>query len=196
MARSSMERADAERWRRNKPSVLVDIVLGILFFAVAKFTGSLTVAALIGAGAGVALVVLQRFVKVDLLGGFALFGIGVLLLSAAFAWFFDDDWAIKMRSSVVGVLVALVMLGDGLLNGGRYFGGRIQRYLPTPLHPRRFAVGMGVLGLVMAAVNYAVARWTAGDLWLWYTTFGDTVLSVLLVFGVLQFAQRRPGERD
>jgi intracellular septation protein A len=48
-----------------------------------------------------------------------------------------------------------------------------------------------VLGLVMAAVNYAVATWTTGDTWLWYTTVGDTILSVVLVFAVLQFAQRR-----
>ncbi|MCZ8116180.1 septation protein IspZ [Silanimonas sp.] len=187
-------REDAERWKRNKPSILTDIALGILFFAVAKFTGSLTTAALVGAGVGIALVVVQRFVRVDLLGGFALFGIAVLLLSAAFAWVFQDDWAVKMRSTIVGSLVALVMLSDGLLNGGRYFGGRIQRYMPMPIDPRRFTMGMGVLGLVMAVVNYAVATWTTGDVWLWYTTFGDTVLGILLVFGVMQYAQRRAGD--
>ena len=195
-ALAAAEREDSERWKRNKPSILTDIALGILFFAVAKFTGSLTTAALVGAGAGIALVVVQRFVKVDLLGGFALFGVAVLLLSAAFAWVFQDDWAVKMRSTIVGSLVALVMLSDGLLNGGRYFGGRIQRYMPVPLDPRRFALGMGVLGFVMAAVNYVVATWTTGDIWLWYTTFGDTVLSILLVFGVMQYAQRRAGDAD
>ena len=94
-ALAAAEREDSERWKRNKPSILTDIALGILFFAVAKFTGSLTTAALVGAGAGIALVVVQRFVKVDLLGGFALFGVAVLLLSAAFAWVFQDDWAVK-----------------------------------------------------------------------------------------------------
>jgi intracellular septation protein A len=184
-------REERERWQRNKPSVYADIALGVLFFAVTKLSGSLTIAALVGAAAGLALVVVQRFVKVDLLGGLALFGIAVLLLSAGFALVFQDDWAVKMRSTIVGSLVALVMLSDGLFNGGRYFGGRIQRYMPTPLDPRRFAIGMGVLGLVMAAVNYAVATWTTGDTWLWYTTVGDTILSVVLVFAVLQFAQRR-----
>ena len=185
------EREERERWQRNKPSLYADIALGVLFFAVTKLSGSLTIAALVGAAAGLALVVVQRFVKVDLLGGLALFGIAVLLLSAGFALVFQDDWAVKMRSTIVGSLVALVMLSDGLFNGGRYFGGRIQRYMPTPLDPRRFAIGMGVLGLVMAAVNYAVATWTTGDTWLWYTTVGDTILSVVLVFAVLQFAQRR-----
>ncbi len=197
-ARAAFEaaaREDSARWQRNKPSILVDIGLGILFFAVAKLTGSLTTAALVGAGAGLALFVVQRFVKADLLGGFAVFGIVVLLLSASFAWVFEDDWAVKMRSTIVGSLVALVMLSDGFFNAGRYFGGRIQRYMPVPLDPRRFSVGMGVLGLVMAAVNYAVATWTTGDVWLWYTTFGDTVLSVLLVFGVMQYAQVRDGGR-
>jgi intracellular septation protein A len=184
-------REERERWQRNKPSLYADIALGVLFFAVTKLSGSLTIAALVGAAAGLALVVVQRFVKVDLLGGLALFGVAVLLLSAGFAFVFQDDWAVKMRSTIVGSLVALVMLSDGLFNGGRYFGGRIQRYMPTPLDPRRFAIGMGVLGLVMAAVNYAVATWTTGDTWLWYTTVGDTILSVVLVFAVLQFAQRR-----
>ena len=187
-------REASERWQRNKPSLYADIALGVLFFAVTKLSGSLTIAALVGAAAGLALVVVQRFVKVDLLGGLALFGIAVLLLSAGFALVFQDDWAVKMRSTIVGSLVALVMLSDGLFNGGRYFGGRIQRYMPTPLDPRRFAIGMGVLGLVMAAVNYAVATWTTGDTWLWYTTVGDTILSVVLVFAVLQYAQRRPVE--
>jgi hypothetical protein len=71
--------------------------------------------------------------------------------------------------------------------GDVYLGAPVA----TPLDPRRFAIGMGVLGLVMAAVNYAVATWTTGDTWLWYTTVGDTILSVVLVFAVLQFAQRR-----
>ena len=79
------QRKQKERWNRNKPSIYADISLGLLFFAVGKLTGDLVQAALIGAAAGLALVVAQRFVKVDLLGGFAVFGTIMLLISAGFS---------------------------------------------------------------------------------------------------------------
>ena len=66
---------DREQWLRNKPSLIVDITLGLLFFIVSKATGNLTTAALVGAAAGLAVVIIQRFVKVDLLGGLAMFGV-------------------------------------------------------------------------------------------------------------------------
>lgn len=65
----AQQQRDREQWVRNKPSLMVDIALGLLFFVVAKASGSLNVAALTGAAAGLAVVVAQRFVKVDLLGG-------------------------------------------------------------------------------------------------------------------------------
>ena len=59
---------DPGQFRRNKVPLMVDIGLGLLFFVVAKAT-DLSTAALVGAGAGLALVVAQRFVKADLIGG-------------------------------------------------------------------------------------------------------------------------------
>jgi hypothetical protein len=68
-------------WRRNRVPLAVDIATGCVFFVVAKMT-DLTTAALVGAAVGIALVVAQRFVKVDLLGGLAMFSIVMMLISA------------------------------------------------------------------------------------------------------------------
>ncbi|MGA0151331.1 MAG: hypothetical protein ACO3JR_06600, partial [Luminiphilus sp.] len=81
----SMAEINQNKWQRNKYSVYADLALGALFFIVGKVTGDLALAAIVGAGGGLALVVAQRFVKVDLLGGFAVFGTIMLLISAAFS---------------------------------------------------------------------------------------------------------------
>ena len=179
----------AAQWQRNKYSLFVDLGLGALFFVLAKATDDLTLAALVTAGAGLAVVVVQRFVKVDLLGGLAMFGVAMLLVSAGFSWFFADDWAVKMKSTILGIFVATLTLGDAVFNRGRYFGGRLLRYMPQPLDARRLATGLGLLGLVMAAVNWLFAEFTSKDTWLYYTSFGDFLLSMALVFAVLHYAR-------
>ncbi len=184
------------QWNRNKPSLLVDMGLALLFFALAKITDNLPLSAIITAVAGLAVVVVQRFVKVDLLGGLAMFGVVMLLISAAFSYWFNDDWAVKMKSTILGVLVASLMLSDGFFNRGRYFGIRLGRYMPYPVVPKRFAIGMGVLGLVMAAANWLVAKLFSKDIWLYYTTFGDIILTMALVLVVLAYAKRKPGESE
>ncbi|MGL4575972.1 MAG: septation protein IspZ [Burkholderiaceae bacterium] len=186
----AQEKAEREKaqWNRNKYSVFVDIALGLLFFAVAKLT-DLTTAALIGAAAGLALLVVQRFVKVDLLGGLAMFGIFMLLVSAGFSLAFQNDWAVQMKSTVLGLFVATLMLTDAFANRGHYFGGRLQRYLMVPIDLRRFTLGLGLVGLLMAGLNYAVAEFFSKDTWLYYTTFGDIVLTIALFFAVMRFAK-------
>lgn len=180
-------------WARNKYSIFVDLALGALFFALVKFTDDLPFSAVVTAGAGLGVVVVQRFVKVDLLGGLALFGIVMLLISAGFSWFFDDDWAVKMKSTILGVLVATVTLADAIFRQGRYFGARLLRYMMQPMDPQRLAGGLGVLGLVMAAVNWVFAEFTSQDTWLYYTSFGDFLLSVVLMLGVMRYARSEPG---
>ncbi len=173
---------------RNKVPIMVDIALGVLFFVVAKLT-DLTTAALVGAAAGLALVVLQRFVKADLLGGLALFGVVMLLISAGLALAFQDDMAVKMRSTIVGTISAVLFLGDGLLGGNR-LGKGLTRYLPySDIDPGRLAFGMGILGLVMAALNYLVAELASTDVWLFYTTFVDFFVVMLLILLVFSFAR-------
>jgi intracellular septation protein A len=154
-----------------------------------KATDDLPLSALVTAGAGLAVVVVQRFVKVDLLGGLALFGIVMLLVSAGFSWFFDDDWAVKMKSTILGLLVATITLSDAIFRKGRYFGARLLRYMPQPMDAQRLAGGLGVLGLVMAGVNWLFAEFTSQDTWLYYTSFGDFFLTVALMFAVMRYAR-------
>lgn len=179
---------DLGQLKRNKVPILVDISLGILFFVVAKLT-DLSTAAIFGAGVGIALVVAQRFVKVDLLGGLALFGIVMLLLSAALAIALQDDMAVKMRSTILGLVSAGLFLGDGLLGGNR-LGRGMSRYLPySDIDPGRLALGLGLIGLVMAGLNYVVAILTSTDFWLFYTTFVDFFLVMLMILFVFRFAR-------
>jgi intracellular septation protein A len=178
----------AAQWQRNKPSIYADLALGLLFVVVAKFS-DLTTAALVGAGAGLGLVVVQRFVKIDLLGGLALFGVFMLLVSAAFSLVFQDDNLVKLKGTILGLFTALLFLGDGLLNRGRYFGRRLARYVMQPVHEQRLAIGLGVLGAVMAGLNWGVAKAFSTDVWLAYSSVGDILLSMLLFLLVLRYAR-------
>lgn len=186
---------DPDKLRRNKVPLIVDIATGLLFFVVAKFT-DLRTAALIAAAVGIALVIAQRFVKVDLLGGLAMFGIVMLLISAGFAILFEDDEMIKQRSTIVGLIGATCFLGDGLLLRGRKLGAGINRYMAyTDIDERRLAIGMGLVGLAMAAANFAVVRVASTDVWLFYTTFADIPLSIALVLLAVSWA-RKPANRE
>jgi intracellular septation protein A len=188
---AKLQAEQSAAWSRNKYSIYVDVGIGILFFVLVKLTDDLPLSALVTAGAGLAVVVVQRFVNVDLLGGLALFGVVMLLISAGFSWYFDNDWAVKMKSTILGVFVATLMLSDAMFNRGRYFGGRLLRFMPQPMDARRLATGMGVLGLVMAAVNWVFAEFTSQDTWLYYTSFGDFVLTMFLVLAVFRYASIR-----
>lgn len=183
-------REAAERWEHNKYSVYADIALGAAFFLVGKITGDLTLAALIGAALGLGLVVVQRFVKVDLLGGFAVFGTVMLLISAGFSLAFQSEVMVQMKSTVLGIGTALLFFGDGLFRRGAYFGERMQRYMPAPISTSRMAVGLGALGVFMAALNYAVVRLMSEGAWLTYTTFIDTPISIGLAYAVYFWARK------
>lgn len=180
---------DPDKLRRNKVPILVDIATGLLFFAVAKLT-DLKTAALVGAAAGIMLLIVQRFVKVDLIGGLALFGIVMLLISAGFAIAFEDDELIKQRSTIVGLIGAGFFLIDGLVLKGRRLGHGINRYIAyTDIDDRRLAIGMGLVGLVMALSNYVVVKLVSTDAWLFYTTFGDVPLTMILVLFAIKWAR-------
>lgn len=179
---------DFDKLKKNRVPIIVDIATGLLFFAVAKMT-DLTTAALVGAGVGLALVVIQRFVKVDLLGGLALFGIVMLLISAGLAWFFKDEEFVKMRSTIVGLIAASFFLIDGIFRG-RYLGERLSRYLAyTDVIPWRLSIGLGLSAITMAGLNYVVAKLTPTDVWLFYTTFGDIVVAMGVFFLILGWAR-------
>lgn len=177
--------------RSNWPSIACDIGLGLLFYVVAKLT-DLPTAAIVSALAGLALVVVQRFVKVDLLGGMALFGTVMLLISAGFSIAFQSDWAVMMRSTIIGGISALAFLGDAVL-GGRYLGPRLARYMPGDVDPRRLMLGMGLGGLALALVNWGVVALASKDQWLFYTTFLDTPLAFAFILLTLRYVRRDSG---
>jgi intracellular septation protein A len=178
-----------ERWDHNKYSVFADVGLGIVFFLVGKLTGDLTLAALVGAAMGLGLVAVQRFVTVDLLGGFAIFGTVMLVVSAVFSLLFQSEMMVQMKGTVLGIGTALLFFGDGLLRRGAYFGERMQRYMPAPISTARMATGLGTIGLFMAALNYAIVRLFDEDAWLTYTTFIDTPISIALAYAVYFWAR-------
>jgi intracellular septation protein A len=183
---------DVDKLRRNKVPIMVDIATGLLFFVVAKLT-DLKTAALLGAAVGIGLVIAQRFVKVDLLGGLAMFGIIMLLISAGFAIAFEDDELIKQRSTIVGLIGAACFLFDGLVLRGRRLGHGLNRYLAyTDVDERRLAIGMGVLGVFTALANFAVVRLVSTDAWLIYTTFLDLPLVMVGVLLAVKWARSRP----
>jgi intracellular septation protein A len=181
----------AEQWQRNKPSIYVDLGLALFFFVCAKFT-NLTTAALLGAAAGLAVFLVQRYVKLDLLGGLAMFGVAMLLVSAGFSLVFQDEEIVKMKGTWLGLFTATLFLSDGLLRQGRYFGRRLARYVMQPVSEQRLAIGLGLLGATMALLNWGVAKVFSTDIWLAYTTFGDIGLSMVLFFAVLRFAALSP----
>ena len=188
----SMAETNQNKWQRNKYSVYADLALGALFFIVGKVTGDLALAAIVGAGGGLALVVAQRFVKVDLLGGFAVFGTIMLLISAGFSLALQDDYWVQMKSTVLGLFTASLFMADGLLRGGSYFGARIERYMPMPLHHDRIAVGVSLTGIIMAGANYLVAENFSEDFWLTWTTFLDLPVGMVLFYSVVYWARKKP----
>ena len=189
---SQMIESNQSKWQRNKYSIYADLALGALFYLVGKFTEDLALAAIVGAGAGLALVVLQRFVKVDLLGGFAVFGTIMLVISAAFSLALQDDYWVQMKGTVLGLLTSGVFMIDGVLRQGAYFGARMERYMPLPLHHNRIAIGMSGLGMVMAFANYYVAENFSEDFWLTWTTFLDMPLSIGLFYAIIFWARKKP----
>lgn len=185
-------KALTEQWKRNRLPLAVDIGCSLLFFLLAKAFG-LTTAALAMAGVGVLLVVAQRVTKLDFTGGLAIFGIAVGLLSAAYAWFVQDEQLIKLRGTILGSLTAGLFLVDGLF-GGKRLAGKLMRYMPyDDMDAGRLGVGMGVMGLVMAGLNYVVATLVSTDWWLFYTTFLDLPLVFALIFLVFRYARGGTG---
>ena len=186
---------DVGAWRRNAPSIGCDIALGLLFFILGKTT-DLRTAALVTAGVGLSLVPIQwlinRFTpkRIDLLGGLALFGVIMMLISAGFSWYYESEFAVQVKATVMGSIGATVFAVDALF-GGRWMAQRLATYLAyRDLKLQRLAVGMAATGFVMAGINLAVALNFTKDTWLYYTTWGDMVVVILLTQIVINWARR------
>ena len=182
--------ARESKWEQNKYSVYADLALAALFFIVSKLTGDLVLAALVGGATGLGLIFLQRFVKVDLLGGFAVFGTIMLAISTGFSLVLQDSYWVQMKSTALGLFTAALFMADGLLRQGAYFGARLERYMPVALHHNRLAIGMSIMGIVSAGGNYFVAENFSKDFWLTYTTFLDLPIFMLSFFVILRWARK------
>ncbi|MDO6612390.1 hypothetical protein Q4601_07500 [Shewanella sp. 1_MG-2023] len=172
----------SEKWRRNKPSIVADIGIGAVFFLVAKVTGDLVMAAFTGVFLGLALVIIQRFVKADLLGGFAVFGTIMLFVSAIFSFAFQSEFLVQLKGTFMGILSASALIIDGVFNKGGYFGTRFERYLNSPIQHRFFVIGLAFIGLCMAGLNYCVASQLTEEQWLTYDTFVETPIYFMMFF--------------
>ena len=181
----------SEKWQQNKASIFADIGLGAAFFIVAKSTGDLQLAAWTGIVLGLALVVIQRFVKADLLGGFAVFGTVMLLISAVLSLLFQSEYFVQLKGTIMGILGASVLLSDGVFRAGRYFGPRFERYLNSPVEHQYFVIGLGIIGGAMAGINYAIATYLSEDTWLTYNTFLDTPVYLVMFFILVWRAGKR-----
>lgn len=176
--------------RHNRLPFAIDVITGLLFYFVAKFT-DLQTAAFVGVVVGFGLVLFQRITKIDVTGGLALFGILMLCISAGLAYWLNDDEWIKQRGTITGLIAASFFIIDGA-RGGPYIGKGLARYMPySDLDAGRFAIIMGVVGLIMAGLNYGVAKLLSTDNWLFYKTFVDNFIVVGLVFFALRFARPR-----
>ena len=182
--------AGESKWAQNKYSIYADLGLAALFFIVSKVTGDLVLAAIVGGVTGLGLIVLQRFVKVDLLGGFAVFGTIMLAISTAFSLVLQDSYWVQMKGTALGLFTASLFMADGLLRQGAYFGARFERYMPGPLHHNRLAIGMSIMGIVSAGGNYVVAENFSEDFWLSYTTFLDFPIFMLSFLVILRWARK------
>jgi intracellular septation protein A len=176
--------------RRNRLPFAIDVGTGLLFYFVAKLT-DLQTAAMLGIVVGFGLVIFQRLTKIDVTGGLALFGILMLCISAGLAlWLNDDEW-IKLRGTITGIIAASFFIIDGV-RGGPYIGKGLARYMPySDIDAGRFAIVMGVIGLIMAALNYGAAKLLTTDSWLFYKTFVDNFIVIGLVFYAMRFARNK-----
>ena len=103
--------------------------------------------------------------------------------------------SIIKRSYITVFFTASLFMADGLLRKGAYFGARIERYMPLPLHHDRIAVGMSALGIVMAGSNYLVAENFSEDFWLTWTTFLDMPVSMAMFYAIVFWARKKPTDQ-
>lgn len=186
------EQAKIERSKALYPSIAVDIAMGIIFFFVAKEYGLLT-AALAGSAATIVLTIIDRFVKPDLLGGFAVFGVVMALISASLAYFFQDDLFIKLRGSIMGCIGASFALFDALVLKGGYLGKRMARYMEGlfKLEPQRAAFAMAGFTLAIIVIDTPLAFILTTDQWIYYNAFLDSLISMPLFFLAMFLAREK-----
>lgn len=189
----SEQRAMLERQKKLRPSIFIDLSFGVLFFFVAREFGLVT-AALTGAVATLALFAIQPFTKHDLLGGFAVFGVVMSLISAGVAWGFQDDLAIKLRGTFMSIIGASFALYDGFILKGGYLGKRMAMYMEGlgTLNPRRASFALAGATLILMMIDTPLAFILTTDQWIWYNAFFGSLVAIPIIIGAMLLAREKP----
>lgn len=191
------QQAMLERQKKLRPSLIIDISFGVLFFFVAREFGLVT-AALTGAAATLVLFAAQPFTKHDLLGGFAVFGVVMSLISAGIAWGFQDDLAIKLRGTIMSCIAACFALYDGFVLKGGYLGQRMAMYMEGlgKINPRRASFALAGATLLLMAIDTPLAFILTTDQWIWYNAFFDNLIAIPIIIGAMLMARETPTPKE
>lgn len=190
---TDQKQAMLQRQKDLRPSIYIDIGFGILFFFVAREFGLVT-AALTGAGATVVLFAIQPFVKWNLLGGFAVFGVVMSLISAGIAWGFQDDLAIKLRGTWMSLIAAGFGLYDAYVLNGGYLGKRMAMYMEGlgRLNPKKASLALAGATLVLMCIDTPLAFILTTDQWIWYNSVFDMFIAIPIILGAMYLAREKP----
>jgi intracellular septation protein A len=195
-ARQADDRAIARNRRNVFPAIAADIGVGLLLYFAAGYM-SLRDTAILGAAVVLLLMlvdwVTERLLRRDLnlSGGLSSFGVIMLLSSAAFAWLVENELAIMLKSSVLGLLAAGMLAIDAML-GGRYIGKRAVALIGIAnLDPRRFSWGSAMAAGAKSLLGATIAIWLSRDAWLLYRHWIGPTLAIALSIVVLWKARQQ-----
>jgi intracellular septation protein A len=191
------KQAMLERQKKLRPSIIIDISFGVLFFFVAREFGLVT-AALTGAAATLVLFAVQPFTKHDLLGGFAVFGVVMSLISAGIAWGFQDDLAVKLRGTFMACIAAAFALYDGFVLKGGYLGERMAMYMEGlgQINPRRASFALAGATLLLMMIDTPLAFILTTDQWIWYNAFFDNLIAIPIIIGAMLMAREKHVKKE
>jgi intracellular septation protein len=178
------------------PVIVADVCIGLLLYIAAGYM-SLRYTAILGAAAVLLLMLVEWSAdrlfgrKINLTGGLAGFGVLMLLLSAGFAWIVENELAIMLKSSVLGMIAAVLLAIDAML-GGKYLGQRMGQFITfVDLDPRRFSWGSSMAAAGQSLLSAAIAIWLSRDAWLLYKHWVGPTLGLALGIVVLWKSRRQ-----
>lgn len=191
----------AEQGKAVYPTLAADICVGLLLYIAAGYM-SLRDTAILGAATVLLLMLADWSVervfsrKLNLAGGFSALGVVMLLSSAAFAWLVDNELAIKLKSSVLGLMAAVMFAMDATL-GGKYIGRRASQLITfIAIDPRRFSWGSAMVAAGQSLLSAATAIWLSLNAWLFYKHWVGPALAFGLGALVLWKSRRQAAQQQ